>query len=179
MNVEKEAFCFFLHYNYTTIFYNLAKNLYMIQRIQTIYLAIAAICILLTFFIPFSTYSILDEKEIFNASGFSFVDSTITLFPVIFNVGASVILSFLAIMSFKNRKRQLQLNMINYLSIVVLLVFVFVDFDKIEGGMKLEEEQIHYGVGMFLPIVSLVCVFLANRSIKSDEKLIKSMDRIR
>mgnify|MGYP000684042020 CR=1 FL=1 len=63
----------------------------MIQRIQTVYLAIAAICILLTFFLPFSSYSILNQEAVFNATGFSINQSEFTFFPVIVNIGASVL----------------------------------------------------------------------------------------
>ena len=169
----------FLHHNYTTIFFNLAKNLFMIQRIQTIYLAIAAICILLTLFIPFSSYSFQNETEVFGSFGFSMKTVEVTIFPVIYNIAISLFLFLLSIFSFKNRKRQLQLNMVNFAVIIIFIALIFVDFDKIETAFNFEKEDINYGLGMFLPIVSLVGVFMANRAIKSDEKLIKSMDRIR
>lgn len=35
------------------------------------------------------------------------------------------------------------------------------------------------GVGMFLPIVSIVLLVLANKAIKKDEDLVKSVDRLR
>ena len=134
--------------------------------------------IAITFFISFGTYDLTGATGVFNATGINFTGK-FNFFPVIYNVFISVILAFISIMSFKNRKTQLKLNMINYLSIIVLIVFVFLNFNNIENGLNLKEENIHYGLGMFLPLVSLVCLFMANRAIKSDEKLIKSMDRIR
>ena len=35
------------------------------------------------------------------------------------------------------------------------------------------------GIGMFLPIFSIVFLALANKAIKKDEDLVKSVDRIR
>ncbi|OSS38566.1 hypothetical protein C723_2549 [Christiangramia flava JLT2011] len=35
------------------------------------------------------------------------------------------------------------------------------------------------GIGMFLPIVSIVFLVLANKAIKRDEDLVKSVDRLR
>jgi len=35
------------------------------------------------------------------------------------------------------------------------------------------------GIGMFLPIVSIVLLVLANKAIKKDEDLVKSVDRLR
>ncbi|MDB4088156.1 DUF4293 domain-containing protein [Flavobacteriales bacterium] len=150
----------------------------MIQRIQTVYLAISAFCLALTFFISFSNYDIMGANEIFNATGINF-EGDFTFLPVIFNVGLSIIFAFVSIISFKNRKTQLKLNLVNYLIIIALIVLIFINFNGIENGMELSEDSIHYGIGMFLPIISLVCLFMANRAIKSDERLIKSMDRIR
>lgn len=150
----------------------------MIQRIQSIYLAISAISLSLTFFIPFGIYTILGVKEVFNATGINF-EGDFTFIPVVFNIGISIILAFISIISFKNRKIQLKVNLVNYLIIMSLIFLVFINFNTIEKGINLPKDSIHYGFGMFLPIISLVCLFMANRAIKSDEKLIKSMDRIR
>lgn len=70
-------------------------------------------------------------------------------------------------------------NKLNYLTLIILLVFIFVDFNIIEKKINVENEAIHYGIGMFLPIVALVALGMAGRAIKKDENLIKSMDRIR
>jgi hypothetical protein len=35
------------------------------------------------------------------------------------------------------------------------------------------------GIGMFLPIVAIVFLVLANKAIKKDEDLVKSVDRLR
>ena len=35
------------------------------------------------------------------------------------------------------------------------------------------------GIGMFLPIVVILFAFLANKAIKKDEDLVKSVDRLR
>jgi hypothetical protein len=36
-----------------------------------------------------------------------------------------------------------------------------------------------YGVGLILPLLSIVCLFLANKAIRKDDKLIRSADRLR
>jgi hypothetical protein len=40
-------------------------------------------------------------------------------------------------------------------------------------------ERIDYGLGMYLPVIALAFTFLANRGIKKDEDLVKSVDRLR
>lgn len=42
-----------------------------------------------------------------------------------------------------------------------------------------ETEVSEKGIGMLLPIVSIVLLVLANRAIKKDEDLVKSVDRLR
>ncbi|MGB1040948.1 MAG: DUF4293 family protein, partial [Flavobacteriales bacterium] len=83
------------------------------------------------------------------------------------------------IISFKNRKRQLLLTKINFITVLLLVVFIFANFNFIESFLSISKENISYGIGMFLPIVALVAIIMAYRAIKKDEDLIKSMDRIR
>ena len=40
-------------------------------------------------------------------------------------------------------------------------------------------DMIQYNIGTFLPVAALPFVFLANRGIKKDEELVKSLDRLR
>mgnify|MGYP000743027747 CR=1 FL=1 len=146
----------------------------MIQRIQTIYLAIALICMGLTLIFPFSTYGDIE----FNAMGFNNDFSIASSYPLIYNIIVSTILSLLAIFSFKNRKNQQLINKLNFVVILILLVVMFIDFNYFQS-IPMLNENVSYGIGMFLPIVALVSLIMAYRAIKSDEDLIKSMDRIR
>jgi glucan phosphoethanolaminetransferase (alkaline phosphatase superfamily) len=101
------------------------------------------------------------------------------LYPLFINVLVSIILSLLSILSFKNRKRQQLINKINFIVLLVLLIVMFIDFNNIASLLPIEKTEISYGIGMFLPIIALICILMANRAISKDEKLIKSMDRIR
>ena len=42
-----------------------------------------------------------------------------------------------------------------------------------------QPNQFQYGVGYVLPLISLMMVFLAYNAIRRDEKLVRSLDRIR
>lgn len=154
----------------------------MIQRIQTIYLAISIICMGLVFLFPFATYTFIGEPttfESFTGLGFEKGTNDFFTFPVIINIFLSIILSILAILSFKNRKRQILITKINFITVLLLVVFIFANFNFIESFLSISKENISYGIGMFLPIVALVAIIMAYRAIKKDEDLIKSMDRIR
>ena len=147
----------------------------MIQRIQSVYLAIAIVCMALLFIFPFSTYSGLE----YNAMGYNNGLSVSSLYPLYINAAFSILLSVLAIFSFKKRKRQTILTRINFFVVLTLVAVMFWDFNSIEKATGSTKEDITYGVGMFLPIVTLITLLMANRFIAKDEKLIKSMDRIR
>lgn len=151
----------------------------MIQRIQSIYLAIAILAMSLALLLPFATYSILEETTEYTALGFERHKELSFFLPVLYPILMSLILSLLAVFSFKNRKRQLTFNKINFLVVMISIVFVFVNFNQIESTFSLVPENIDYGIGFFFPILAFVAILMANRAINQDEKLIKSMDRIR
>jgi len=64
------------------------------------------------------------------------------------------------------------LNMI--LNFILLGLFVYQSLNL--SGETLVSEK---GIGMFLPIGSIILLVLANKAIKKDEDLVKSADRIR
>ena len=152
----------------------------MIQRAQSIYLILAAICLSITFLLPFSTYTpdIVDSAT-FSFSGLGF-DKSGVIFPLIFNIIVSILLSIITIALYKNRKKQFFINKVNFLSLLIILGGMFWNFTLIETDLLItNKEIISYGVGMFMPIAALVFLIMAHRGIKKDEELIKSMDRIR
>ena len=133
----------------------------------------------LTLYFSFATYKINEIAVPFNSKGFTPFGENLESFPLYIVVIISSVLIALSIISFKNRKRQIFLNTANYLVIIALLVLVFVSFNAFEKTVEVVKEDVSYGPGMFLPITSLVLLFMANRAVKKDEDLIKSMDRIR
>jgi hypothetical protein len=135
----------------------------MLQRIQTVYMMLALIAGgILPFVFPLWTDGV---KDIY------FVDRTeyIALF------GLSTALALLAIISFKKRKQQFVMNRLNMILNLILLGLFLYRTLTVPGGANAPEK----GIGMFLPIVSIVFLVLANKAIKKDEDLVKSVDRLR
>lgn len=86
-----------------------------------------------------------------------------------------VLLTLFAIMNFKKRQLQFVLNRLSILLNFVLLgVFVYRSLNL--PGENLISEK---GIGMLLPVISIVFLVLANKAIKRDEDLVKSVDRLR
>ncbi len=90
-------------------------------------------------------------------------------------IGGSVLLTFISILNFKKRQLQFVLNRLAIiLNFVLLGVFVYRSLSL--PGETLVSEK---GIGVLLPIISIVFLVMANKAIKRDEDLVKSVDRLR
>lgn len=137
----------------------------MLQRIQTIYLILALLVAgVLPFFLPLYTFS--SGKEFFFMQNMVYV----TLF------GLSLTLSLLSILSYNKRQNQFVINRLNMiLNLILLGLFVYRSLN-LSGETEMVSEK---GIGMFLPIIVIVLLVLANIATKKDEDLVKSADRLR
>lgn len=151
----------------------------MVQRIQTIYLFLTALCMSLAIFLPFSSYLVGESTLVFNSFGFILANKQVAFMPLYPILISSALFALVSIFLYKARNRQLMINKINYLLILLVIVLMFIDFGSLDSALGDNQTKVSYGIGMFLPIAALVFNFLANRGIKSDEKLIKSLDRLR
>jgi len=87
----------------------------------------------------------------------------------------SILVTFISIFSYKKRKSQFVINRLNIiLNFFLLGVFVYRSLTL--SGETLVSEK---GIGVFLPIISIVFLVMANKAIKKDEDLVKSVDRLR
>ena len=137
----------------------------MLQRIQTVYLILAfLIAGILPFF--FSLFTLSSGKD------FYFMENKI--YVVCF--GLSLTLSLLSILSYNKRQNQFVINRLNMILNLILLGLFVVRSLNLSGETELVSEK---GIGMFLPILIIVLLVFANKSIKKDEDLVKSADRLR
>ena len=137
----------------------------MLQRIQTVYLILAFV---VTGVLPFvfPLWTLADGKEFFCMQSQAYA----ALF------GLSTSLSLLSILFYKKRQHQFVINRLNIiLNLILLGLFVYRSLN-LSGETPAVSEK---GIGMFLPIVSIVFLVLANKAIKKDEDLVKSVDRLR
>ncbi len=153
----------------------------MWQRAQTVYLLLLVIVLSLTVVFPFANYSSGEEYVRFNIFGLSENKGNVdTWFPYYITIALSVGLSLFSVTQFKNRKRQLNLGKINYFVILLTIIMLFIDITSVAGNLNMSKEDINYDiVGFMLPVAAMAFQFLANRGIKKDEALVKSMDRLR
>jgi hypothetical protein len=136
----------------------------MLQRIQTIYLAIVFIIVAVLPYV-FPLWKLDGKDYMFNKE---------MLYVILF--GLSTALTVISIISFAKRQHQFVLNRLNMiLNLILLGLFVYRSLN-LSGGTTAVSEK---GIGMFLPIFSIVFLVLANKAIKKDEDLVKSVDRLR
>lgn len=157
----------------TIIFYNVvynSKRINMLQRIQTIWLLLAAICSFLM--VKFSFYSgnkILEDgqKQYIALTG---ATSPVYVLILIVAVGIGALIS---IFLFKDRKTQSRLALVTLLVSIVNIVLLYLETKKYAAG------EGNYDLTAALSVAVPVFLFLAIRGIARDQKLIKSLDRLR
>jgi hypothetical protein len=135
----------------------------MLQRIQSLYLLIAAIC---SGILSSSTYLVISD-----GTTYGIIDSPAYVFLFI----GSALLSLTSIFLYKSRQTQFVLGRLNIILNFILLGLFVYRLLNLPGEPANSEK----GIGLLLPIFSIVLLALANKAIKKDESLVKSVDRLR
>lgn len=158
----------------------------MIQRVQSVYLAIASIALIVLFFLPVASYlSDFSYNKLYITHlvsltpGVDPVMSGMQLMPLgIFN-GIIILVTFLSI--FVNKKRILQSKMVKLciLMSVILISLIFFVYSPMVSRLTGTEANYSDGYGLYLILVAFLMLVLANRGIMKDEKLVRSADRLR
>lgn len=147
----------------------------MIQRIQSVWLLLAAIFAFITFTLPFyvgTTAAAPTGATEVTATGMVLTELTakyniwLTILTVLSGATA-----FAAIFLFENRKLQLKVVLAGFIVTIGLLVVYFLQLAKFSSGSFALSSILHFAIlGFYI---------LAIRGIRKDEKLIKSLDRLR
>lgn len=162
----------------------------MIQRVQSIFLLVAAIIPIILLFTPFGYANTTDVQYIFNSLVLKYNYPDGHAVVRVYYVGLCLIicagLSITALLTYKNRIRQTQIvsiNMIVYLVALMLILWICPDivFKKYFAIMNTSYEYEFAHKGLFIALIAIeaICLFLANKFIKKDEKLVRAADRLR
>ena len=161
----------------------------MFQRIQTIFLFLAAAASIFMFFLPLGVFrgkvngleTIVAERTLTSLS-FSgqarhearVLNKGITaLFPSV-----SLLLSLASVFLYRNRKWQIILSKINLLTFTALSAYIFIFLGK-ETVPGSPPDSVIYLPGAYMPLLGILLTFFAIRGIRKDEELVRSADRIR
>ena len=140
----------------------------MIQRIQTVWFLLAAICAGLSTELSF--YSGNQLNVITKAKVFVTLDgANNTVLSAI--VGFVVAACLIGIFTYKNRKKQLQIAVVTALVAVInIILYIFETKSFVEG---------QYSITSTITFLIPLFLLLAARGIWKDELLVKSADRLR
>ncbi|MDR0334202.1 MAG: DUF4293 domain-containing protein [Dysgonamonadaceae bacterium] len=152
----------------------------MLQRIQTLYLLIASVAMLLASVTPLAKFLVSGEQVIFEAMGVylnnSLTDSTWALMTI----GAiTSVLALLTVFLYKGRLLQIRLTILNVLLMIGFYLYAGFLFYKMTTSSQLENANISVAIGTFMPLVAIITSIFAIRRIYADEALVRSLSRLR
>lgn len=138
----------------------------MLQRIQSVWLLLAAAFDAVTFRFPFYSGDWIKDKFLYVID----LNANTTIWLTILTVITGLI-AFITIFLFNNRKLQLKLCYLGIFLTAVLLTMYFLETQNFIGG--------NIAIWVIFYFAILLCFIMAVRGILKDEKLIKSLDRLR
>ena len=166
----------------------------MIQRIQTLLLLGVAICMGLFF-----AYYVWGERNdaenkviLMTALKMEVIDTAGSLadtsddeviqsehyYHIAISAMASLIVALISIFKYKNRLTQMKLGALNALLMATTLGLTYYKMHQYEHLIN-PETRGSIQLGFFLPAVAMLLNIFSNRFIRKDEKLVKSVERVR
>ncbi|SHI43095.1 protein of unknown function [Hymenobacter daecheongensis DSM 21074] len=158
----------------------------MIQRIQSVFLLLLALAMLSVLFLPlWSKLDPLSNQElVLTATKLTYAHAdagmsvpTPTYIIAVLAVASAAVALF-EIFQFRNRFLQLKLGILNFLLIVATIGASFY-FSGVGEKMLNIKIPGTFEAGFYLPTLALMLNLLANRFIRRDEQLVRSIDRLR
>ena len=160
----------------------------MLQRIQTVFLFLVSLIMVVDVFSPIwiNVNSATGESHILYSTFYEFIpafdeEARITWFPyTIVSITALLAagIAFYEIFQYRDRLNQMKLGALN--SVVMTICLGFSVWFSTDGQKTwMSEHTGSYGYGLFLPGAAMILNIIANRFIRRDEKLVRSVDRIR
>lgn len=150
----------------------------MLQRIQTVYLLLASICMVVSLLTHLAVFTVDGVNVNFEAMGFyqneEIIFSTWGLF-IIGNISA--VMSVLIVFIYKKRMLQIRLAGMNLF--IILGYYGLIAFYILKRNPEVGSIFQSVGIGMVTPFIAIVLTYLAIRKIGADEALIRSLNRIR
>jgi hypothetical protein len=143
----------------------------MIQRIQSVYLALVALCSAGLFGADVAdTDTAIAGSEVFNDAELTVFDSPILIGGVV----ATILLAVAAIFLFRNRRLQMILCLV-----AILITLAYSAYGGLLWGTDSAGPAANPDLGVALPPLAIIFALLARRAIGKDERLVRSADRLR
>jgi hypothetical protein len=156
----------------------------MIQRKQTIFLALALFSFVFLFIFPFANFRLGTEVTCYisilaiqNLDGFT----KLNYMFIIMQISATLFMSLVGVAIFMYKKRPLQVRLCAFavLTNILMIGAVFVTTTMFTNTLQLPKDAINYLLPAYIPLVTLLLVNFAQRAIRKDETMVRSLDRLR
>lgn len=155
----------------------------MIQRIQSVFLFLIGLLMIGTLLVPIWEARHVQTEESIMLTAFTIDHSASEQKEGSGYIAALAILAgitaFYSLMQYRNRLLQMKLGLLNSLLMSALLGTFFFGMYSAKEMISPENFRENYQIGFFFPIAGLILNLLANRFIKRDEALVRSVDRLR
>lgn len=152
----------------------------MIQRIQSVYLLLVTVLLVVALCMPVGQFIGADgvTANVFKPLGVSLADggfhSTWGLFGILL---LSAVIAFCTIFLFRNRMLQVRMTIFSS----ILLIGYYIAFCVFMFVLKtdLDATTFQLGWALCLPLIGIILNYLAFRAIYKDELMVKAADRLR
>ncbi|MCZ4245567.1 DUF4293 domain-containing protein [Pedobacter punctiformis] len=155
----------------------------MIQRIQSIWLLLATIALILMMFLPLVSkenktteteiHTVGLYKDVVGKPGPGLLMEQFT--PLLITNIVVAVLCFINIFNFKRRTMQKRIAVFSIIAIGGFAFWCSIFAQKLPGGI----DGARFDFGAYLPAVSILFCIMAIIGINKDEKLIRSAERLR
>lgn len=146
----------------------------MLQRKQSIWLFLATLCNAGVFLFDIYRVSYKDAAGTVLQNVLRVANN----YPLLLIALVMTLLPLITIFMFRNRKKQMSMTAVSMVATLAFISMMLVNVNKLErstpgmtGGT--------YWVGAVLPVIALIFIVMSLAGIRKDEKLVRSMDRLR
>ena len=155
----------------------------MIQRIQSVFLFMAAAFAGVLFFVPIASFD--HGTDLMNLSVYGvepqvdalYFGSTYAL-PLLVLAALMLLLPLVVIFLYKKRELQLKLSSLNVFLNAIFCGLIFLYYVS-NVQETIAADEVKYYFGTYVPLINMVLSVLAMRWIRKDIELLKSVDRLR
>jgi hypothetical protein len=162
------------------------QNTKMIQRIQSVFLLLLALSMASVIFLPIwsKTDPLTNQELVLTSTKLAFVTpgsqtpAAVSTWAIAALAAGSTAVALFEIFRYRSRFTQLKLGLLNLVLIVATIGANY--YYSSVGEQMLNVKLIGtFEAGFYLPTLALILNLLANRFIRRDEQLVRSMDRLR
>lgn len=149
----------------------------VIQRIQSVYLLIAVILMVIFAFFPALTFNFGDREFVYGALeagrvGFTHVDPLMLTLTILISVFALV-----DIFLFKNLSRQMTFCFATIIIALAMIIAIAVVAFVIQSRVGINSMMPHWAI--VLPVLATIFLMLAHKSMARDKRALRDADRLR